>query len=217
MDGCLLWGAGIIVPPHNCKVVLNELHEAHPGLTRKKALARMFVWCHEIDGDIERTVWLCRECQANQSSPRVAPLHPWQWPTCPWTWLHIDYASPWCGRMNLIIVAAHLKWIEAFLVPSATSTFTIKNFHALFLQFCLLETIVSDNASNNTRQEFEAFVRQNGFRHPTSSAYHPSSNGLAERAVKVVKHGLRKVKEKSVESRIAKVLFSYHTITHSIM
>ena len=33
--------------------------------------------------------------------------------------------------------------------------------------------------------------------------------------MKVIKNGLRKVKEGSVESRIAKVLFSYHTISHS--
>ena len=214
-DGCLLWGSRVIVPPLDRKVVLDELHEAHPGMTRMKALARMFVWWPGIDNDIERSVRLCHECQSSQSSPPVAPLHPWHWPTRPWTRLHIDYAGPLRGRMILIVVDAHSKWIEAFPVPSATSSATIEKLRTLFAQFGLPETVVSDNAPYFMSQEFETFLKQNGIRHPTSAAYHPSSNGLAERGVQVVKHGLKKVKESSLESRIAKVLFTYRTTPHA--
>ena len=56
--------------------------------------------------------------------------------------------------------------------------------------------------------EIETFLKQNGLRNPTSTAYHPSSNGLAERGGQVVKHGLKKVREGSLESRTAKVLFT---------
>ena len=53
----------MIVTSRHRKAVLKELHEAHPGMTRTKGLARMFVCWPGIDGDIERTVRLCRECQ----------------------------------------------------------------------------------------------------------------------------------------------------------
>ena len=75
-DGCLLWGSRVIVPPSGRKAVLNELHEAQPGISRMKALARMYVWWPGLDKDIEESVRLCRECQVNQASPPVAPLHP---------------------------------------------------------------------------------------------------------------------------------------------
>ena len=70
----------MIVPLLDHEVVLEELHKAHLSMKRMKVPARMFVWWPGIDTDIERSVQLCQECQSNQSSPPVAPLHPWQWP-----------------------------------------------------------------------------------------------------------------------------------------
>ena len=48
----------------------------------------------------------------------------------------------------------------------------------------------------------------------TSAPYHPSSNGLAECAVKLVKKGFKKDKEGSMASRIARVLMAYRTTPH---
>ena len=42
--GCILWGVRVIVPPPGRSIVLDQLHEAHPGITRMKQLARSFVW-----------------------------------------------------------------------------------------------------------------------------------------------------------------------------
>lgn len=44
LDGCVLWGARVIVPPPDRKLVLEELHETHPGVSKMKALARSYVW-----------------------------------------------------------------------------------------------------------------------------------------------------------------------------
>jgi len=78
-DGCILWGSRVIVSSRHCKAVLEELHEAHSGMTRMKDLARMFVWWPGIDRDIERTVQLCQDCQTSLSSPPLAILQPWKW------------------------------------------------------------------------------------------------------------------------------------------
>ena len=43
-DGVLLWGTRVIVPPKLRRAVLGELHDAHPGSTRCKQLARSYVW-----------------------------------------------------------------------------------------------------------------------------------------------------------------------------
>ena len=39
VDGCLLWGSRVIVPPPGRTAVLTQLHECHPGNNRMKGLA----------------------------------------------------------------------------------------------------------------------------------------------------------------------------------
>ena len=95
-DGCLLWGSRVIVPPQAQDTVLKTLHEGHPGSTRMKQLARGYVWWPNLNTQLENTVSCCEKCQAVQSAPAKAPLHPWQWPERPWSRIHIDYAGSKC-------------------------------------------------------------------------------------------------------------------------
>ena len=120
-NGCLLWGNRVIVPPQGREAVIRELHETHPGITRMKAIARSYVWWPRMDSAIEEAVKSCTECQQNASATPSAPLHPWDWPESPWSRLHIDYAGPVEGRMLLIVVEAHSKWLEVKVTKSAVS------------------------------------------------------------------------------------------------
>ena len=213
--GCIVWGGRVVVPPPGRESVLIELHGGHPGVSRMKSLARTLVWWPGMDQAIEEMVKQCSDCQQSRPSPPAAPLHPWQWPTRPWTRLHIDYAGPMEGKMYLIVIDAHSKWIEAFPMTSATALTTIQHLRVLFAQFGVPEVIVSDNGSQFVAAEFQSFCRMNGIRHIQIAPYHPSSNGLAERAVKVFKQGIRKLTEGTVNDRIARSLFQYRITPHT--
>ena len=65
--GCTLWGARVVVPPQGRSKVITELHEAHPGESRMKALAKSYK-------EIVKKVKSCDKCQSNQSAPAEAPL-----------------------------------------------------------------------------------------------------------------------------------------------
>ena len=119
------------------------------------------------------------------------------------------------GKMCLIIVDAHSKWIEAAFVPSATSAATIELLRNSFARFGLPSSVVTDNAPYFVSEEIELFFKQNGIRHPTSLPYHPASNGLVERAVQTIKKGLRKVTEGTLNTRLSKVLFTYRVTPHA--
>ena len=148
------------------------------------------------------------KCQQVHSSPPSAPLNPWKWPLRPWARLHLDFAGPFQGKTILVLIDTHSKWIEAVCTPSTSSTAVINELRTLFAKFGLPETIVTDNGTGFTSQEFKAFLQDNGVKHITSSPYHPASNRLAERAVQIVKRGLKKV----TSGLLALQKFSSHTV-----
>ena len=126
-DGCLVWGGRVVIPPPGREALLGELHGGHPGISRMKTIARMFIWWPGLDIDIENVVKHCNKCQQQCPSPPVAPLHPWKWPSHPWTRLHLDFAGPFLGHMFLIVVDSHSKWIEVATMSTSTSRSTINS------------------------------------------------------------------------------------------
>ena len=56
---------------------------------------------------------------------------------------------------------------------------------------------------------------QNGIIHIRSAPYHPSTNGLAERAVQTFKQSLRQISGGSIKEKLAKFLFKYRITPHS--
>ena len=213
--GCIMWAGRVIVPPPGRKQVLIDLHSGHPGVTEMKALARSLVWWPGLDPELENMVKGCTQCQQNRPSPAIAPLHPWQWPTRPWSRLHIDYAGPMEGKMFLIVIDAHSKWIEVFPMTSATALTTVQHLRQLFSRFGIPDSIVSDNGSQFVAKEFQEFCKSNGIQHIRVAPYHPSSNGLAERAVQIFKQGMKKVSNGTIWDRIARFLFQYRITPHT--
>ena len=208
-DGILLWGSRVIVPPQARNRVIEEAHATHIGITRMKSLTRQFAWWPKMDSDLEAKVRSCSTCQMYKNAPPEAVLHPWEWPKQPWTRLHADYAGPFLGKMFLIIIDAHSKWMEVHITNSATSAITIDKLRNTFATFGLSEILVTDNGSNFTSTEFEEFLKSNGIRHTRTAPYHPASNGLAERAVQSFKLGMKKLTTGSLEARVARFLFTY--------
>ena len=43
VDNCLLWESRLVIPPTGRKLLLEELHEAHPGIFHMKSRARMLM------------------------------------------------------------------------------------------------------------------------------------------------------------------------------
>jgi len=72
--------------------------------------------------------------------------------------------------------------------------------------------VVSDNGSAFTSVEFQ---QQNGITHVKTSLYHPSSNGLAERAVQTFKIAMKRMSGGSVENKLAYFLFKCRVTPHS--
>ena len=214
LDGCLLWGSRVVIPRAGHHIVLNQLHDTHPGISKMKMLARSYVWWPGIDSDIQTKVQTCNVCQYHRPVPCQAPLHPWEFPRQPWTRVHVDHAGPFMGKQFFLLIDAYSKWLEVHIVPSTSSEVTIKKLQEIFASHGIPMQLVSDNGTAFTSHTFQSYMKQHGIKHILTSPYHPSSNGLAERAVQTLKTCLKKL-EGSVEARVLRFLSRYRVTPHS--
>ena len=154
----------------------------------------------------------CNKCQSNQSAPAEALLHPWEWLGLPWSRIHIDYAGPYKGEMFLVVMDAYSKGLEVHRMKSITSTATIEKLREMLATHGLPATLVSNNGSNFTSSEFQEFMKRNGIKHIKAAPYHPASNGLAEREVRIFKEGYEKMDRGSVQTKLSRFLLSYRIV-----
>ena len=198
-------------------MILAELHEAHLGIVKMKAIARSFVWWPKLDKAIEETAKDCRNCQQIQHVPPLTVLHPWIWPSKPWQRIHVDFAGPFMNTMFFVVVDAHSKWPEVVMMKSTTSTKTIKVLHDLFAPYGLPLQLVSDNGPQFVSEEFSKFFKQNGIKHCKSAPFHPATKGLAERFVQSLKQGLRAShsQEDGLSQKLSQFLIAYRSAPHS--
>ena len=143
-----------------------------------------------------------------------APCQSWDYPPEPWRRLHIDYAGPFYGKMFLLVIDAHSKWLEVEIVNSANTITTLEKLRRIFATHGLPSTIVTDNGSVFTSEEFQTFVLRNGIVHSRTTPYHPASNGQVERVVQVFKEGIKRSGSGSLETKLSRFLFHYCT-THT--
>ena len=119
------------------------------------------------------------------------------------------------GKMILVAIDAHSKWIEAHVTSGSKSTITINKLMLMFSTHGMPDTIISYNASAFVGQEFQNFCHVNDIQHITSAPHHPSSNGLAERVVGIVKEGVKRMEGCDLETKLARFLFDYRVTPHS--
>ena len=60
----------------------------------------------------------------------------------------MDFAGPVEGKMVLVMIDSHSKWIEAIHTASSTSSVVIEACREKFAQFGLLGMMVTDNTLN---------------------------------------------------------------------
>lgn len=206
----LLWRGRIIVPTVLRTAVLDILHDGHPGVTSMLDLARFTAYWPGMDDDVEKYVRSCQSCQEARAREPLVPLHAWNVPQEKWSRIHIDFAGPFKGQFWFVVVDAYSKWIEIESMRTITSANTIAALGRLIARFGVPRSIVSDNGTQFTSQEFSQFCKNHNIVHIKSTPYHPRTNGLAERAVRTFKDRIKAAgADCMVERELQQFLFSY--------
>lgn len=212
-DGIIMRGNRVVIPAALQQYVLNELHNTHCGIVKMKALARSICYWRNIDRDIESLVKSCTACATVQNEAEKVPLHHWETPTEVWQRVHADFAGPINGKQLFIIIDALSKWIEIDIFDKPpTSQSTLVSLQQIFSRQGIPHILVTDNATIFKSDEFEQYCATLGISHRTSAPYHPATNGLAERAVQIVKRKLKALLSDSpaeLQQKVNQILFQY--------
>lgn len=74
--GILLVNDLVVVPSSLRSRMLKQLHAAHPGVRRMKALVRCYLYWPGLTGDIENLLKVCDHCISQVGGHPAGRLHP---------------------------------------------------------------------------------------------------------------------------------------------
>ncbi|XP_055701692.1 uncharacterized protein K02A2.6-like [Phlebotomus papatasi] len=188
----VFYGNRLVIP---CKLrlkVLQILHENHNGIVLMKKQARAFVWWPKIDDSIEAFVSGCEACQKTQNVPREVVTTKWKETQIPFERIHLDFFH-FSGKEFLILVDSFSKYIDVFYMSSTSAKAVSDKLENFFKIFGFPTTIVTDNGPPFGSNGFKKFCEERDIALLHSPAYHPQSNGLAERGVQTEEKSVEKI------------------------
>ncbi|XP_058810507.1 uncharacterized protein K02A2.6-like [Phymastichus coffea] len=122
-------------------------------------------------------------------------LHVWSWPESANQRLHADFCGPIDGKMFIVILDSHSKWIDIRELNNIITETTIDVFRDYFATWGIPNTLVTDNGPTFTSKLFEEFMISYGVSHKKTALYHPA-------------------KCSSRKEALAKYLFHYRSSPH---
>eukprot|EP00118_Oscarella_pearsei_P023104 m.272463 g.272463 ORF g.272463 m.272463 type:complete len:1311 (+) comp40563_c0_seq3:40-3972(+) len=185
IDGLLLRGTRIVIPPPLREEILSKLHEGHQGIEKGRQIAKQSVWWPGLSAQIEVTVKNCVTCAKAKGNPRE-PLIPTPFPAYPWQKVATDLFD-WRDHKYLLLIDYYSRYVEIAELPSTVSATVINRMKSIFARHGIPDEVFSDNGPQYSSEIFAKFSERYGFVHTTSSPRYPQANGEAERAVQTVK------------------------------
>ncbi|KAG1651825.1 hypothetical protein GQR58_026731 [Nymphon striatum] len=189
----LLNGHRNVVPCDIRSEILRILHLPHQGLVKTKQLARQCYYWPGINASITNLIDGCLTCLEFQPSQSHEPLLESTIPYVPMTHVGVDLFDA-LGKTYVVMVDRFSGFLFVSKITNSSTSTVTKILLKWFCDFGYPDVIRSDGGPC-FRSEFSEICDQYFIKHELSSAYNPSSNGLAEAAVKNAKILLQKCKE----------------------
>ncbi|CAG2251287.1 unnamed protein product [Mytilus edulis] len=188
VDGVVLMGQRIVIPPALRKPVLNALHAAHQGVSAMRARAMDSVYWPEITVDIARVRDQCVHCHQMAKSNPMQPPSDITPPDYPFQMICSDYFT-YNSNDYVVIVDRYSNWPMVYKSESGAEGL-VKRLRETFVTFGIPEELTSDGGPQFTAGKTQEFLKAWGVRHRLSSVANPHANCRAEIAVKTVKRML---------------------------
>ena len=200
LNGVVLGGERIAIPPSMRKEMLEKIRQGHMGIENSKRRARDTLYWPGMNSQITDTVSRCTICLEHQRQNAKEPMIPFRVPTKPWELLATDFFT-WDKSEYVIIVD--------YQIFRGCKTARHQEHHGYnprkvcICTTCIPSEVISDNGPEYSSKEFESFAKSWVFKHTITSTLNPQANGLVEKAVQTVKSLLTKVKQDSRDPYLA--------------
>ena len=188
-----------------CKII-QAYHDVpaygHPGINRTKELVARYYWWPQLARDVQEYVKGCAQCQQNKMNthPRKAPLNPITPVTgaLPFQTISMDFIVKLpesVGYDSILTITDHDCTKMLIAIP-CRETITAKGVAELFLRqifprFGLPSKIISDRDPRFVSKFMKELCRLMGITQNVSMAYHPQTDGQAERSNQWLEQYLR--------------------------
>lgn len=189
-EGVVRCGSKIVPPSSLYNRIMGIAHQTHNGVDATLTLIQKDFYWPGMRRTVEQYVHGCASCNCTRFRG-TATTHRWPSSDKPWSRLHMDWAYHKLGGNILVLVDSTSGWLEAAVCANRSTSSVINHLRAIFARFGIPTTIVTDNAPEFSNEEMTAWLRNQGCTLMHSPEYHPQSNGLAERMVRVIKDGLK--------------------------
>ena len=146
-----------------------------------------------MNRQIDEMISKCDIWQEYQSSNPKEPIVESPLPSTPWELVATDLFH-WEQRDFLLVVDCYSRYVEVVKLDDIKSRTVVNHTKSIFARHGIPSVVRSDNGPQYSAQEYQQFSKEWKFEHQTSSPYYPKSNGLAEKAVQIVKMLLTKAK-----------------------
>ncbi|KAK9736835.1 Reverse transcriptase (RNA-dependent DNA polymerase) [Popillia japonica] len=121
VDNMLTYQDRIIIPPHERKQCLKEIHSGHLSLNKNKAKAKETVWWPAINQQIIDMVNNCEECIRDSNMNHVEPMLPFSVEALPWICVGTDLFE-FRAKKYLVVQDYYSKYLEVVELKSTKET-----------------------------------------------------------------------------------------------
>ena len=133
----------------------------------------------------------CGTCAQYCTTAPNEPMRSLPIPTRPWQIVSQDICE--LDNRNYLVTVCHFSdWIDVDPLGDTLSSTVIDKTKAHFARYGVPAICHTDNSPQFISEQYRTFSVAHGFKHTTSSPFHPKGNGRAEAAVKVAKSMLKK-------------------------
>ena len=189
-NGLIYKGQQVLVPQAMQSTMLHKIHANHFGAESNIRMAREVLFWPGMRQAISDMCDTCTVCAQYSKTLTKEPMKSLPIPTQPWQIVSQDICTH--EKKDYLITVCHFSdWIEIDELQPLAAT-VISKTKAHFAHFGIPQICHTDNGPQFACKEYEDFTTQYGFKHTTSSPYHPQGNGRAEAAVKVSKSMIKK-------------------------